>query len=311
MKWKISYILKDPRMPHFLANNYIKKKRLLKITSKPLEKAQIKLALTFDIEYDFGITKPSYNYYSVEPFLKKISKILSKQRIVATFFIQGSLISKFASYLRELVKQGHELGLHGFNHELWGYDWFTQDEMTSLETRKRAIEQGIAEFKKNGLPLPQSFRAPYMIIDNDSIKLLKEYGFKVDSSYPSYKGILPIMTKFNDLTEVPVTVNPIPKLRFNKLIPYSQYEVFNLANLLLKRDNELPNYIKEVINIQRSYQQEPYLVFLAHSWEFEELPNPPKGCEYASKKNYFLLFKKIALIRDRYLTNFFRISELI
>ena len=177
---KINYMIKDKRMPYYLPANYLKGKNLVKGFLKDSYKDRVKLVLSFDIESNFGILNSPGSSKTIELFLDSISKVLREMEVLATFFIQGDLIELFPEKLKGLADNGHELGLHGYKHENWGYDWFVKGNVPAKREKKVSLNKGLLEFEKHQLPRPVSFRAPYMVIDNESIELLKGSKFLID-----------------------------------------------------------------------------------------------------------------------------------
>ena len=60
---------------------------------------------------------PSY----LDAFVPHVVDVLNKLNLKITFFIVGrdAALEKNKDYLQELVRNGHELGNHSFNHESW------------------------------------------------------------------------------------------------------------------------------------------------------------------------------------------------
>ncbi len=306
---KIEYMLKDRRNPPYIIRSYIQNKLLTNLEREWDDAGNIKLLLTFDIEYDFYSAEHKGSN-SVRPFLDHIIELLMEERAYATYFVQGDLVRNFSEILQKLEAGKNELGLHGYAHEPWGYDWFIRDQVPSLNERRISLESSLVEFKDNKLKRPISFRAPYMVIDRVSLQLLKDYGFKIDSSAQSYKGTMPIISKTNDLLEVPVSVDPIPKIRFKRhFIPYGKYFSFNMRNLLEMSNKEFLRHIKRILRIQRLHNQDNHLVFLAHSWEFHEHSSNFREYRYCNDKNFEFLREKINLITDNFDTRFFRMKD--
>jgi hypothetical protein len=83
-----------------------------------------------------------------------------------------------------------------------------------------------------------------------------------------------------------------------------------MKNLIHISDQSLLNFIKNVLCVQKYYQQPLHLVFLAHSWEFAKISNPPRRCEYGSAENYEILLKKFNLIKNNFPIEFITMGEL-
>ena len=302
---KILSLIRDKRNPIYFPINYARaqelKHRLSSITLRP---QQIDFALTFDVEYDFGSAGKEDCRY-VEPFLTESAKLLKK--IPSTYFVQGNFVKRFSTQLRRLQQDGHEIGLHGYAHEPWGIEWFVKEEIPTRTNRERLLKRALKEFQAAKLRRPISFRAPNMAIDIESIEALSRHGFAIDSSAPSYTGILPIKSTRKNICEIPVSVNPLPEFRIKmKILPHAYYRVFNMANLCGMNDEEFLTYVDDIIKCQLLLKQKPFLVFLAHPWEFYG----NERFNYCSTKNYALLERRIELLKERFEIKFRTISQL-
>lgn len=272
---KLAGIVTDRRNPLFLPTNYLEKKRLERLirgTKVPTE-TRVELALTFDVEYDFG-SAGSRTLECAGPFLDRIASIPNDKKIHATFFVQGNLVASFSDQLRSLEGKGHEIGLHGWAHEPWGESWFVKDRVPPLHERDILLRKCLEAFEENGIRKPVSFRAPNMVIDNDSLRLLKRHGFKVDSSAASYKGAAPLITKSGGMVEVPVSADPIPEFTGKASAVFHAMNMHNIG--------EIAEISQNVVRFQLAHGAKPFLVFLAHPWEF----SGNKKFGYCSDGNY-------------------------
>lgn len=101
-------------------------------------------------------------------------RILDKHSIKSTLFTVGSLAPKIADKLKTAIKNGHRLALHNFEH------------IAPMDISPDAFK---AEVKKAKKALSDmfgtdvvGFRAPFFSLDNKRLEILKEIGFKYDSS---------------------------------------------------------------------------------------------------------------------------------
>ncbi len=101
-------------------------------------------------------------------------KILDKHNIKSTLFTVGTLAPKIADRLKKNLKNGHRLALHGHTHVAP----MDVNEETFREEVGRAKEN-LEEIFKTGV---EGFRAPFFSLDNARLDILKELGFKYDSS---------------------------------------------------------------------------------------------------------------------------------
>ena len=140
-----------------------------------------KLYLTLDLEID--------------PWTKKIPEeetirllnLLRENNMRMTVFALGRFAETNPDLLSRIVSEGHELGLHGYNHE----------RINSSTDLKQVLERSRLFIEKYH---PYGFRAPYAYLPNNAIDLLKNYGFKYDSS--SYSSTV---LNYNSFLEIPIT----------------------------------------------------------------------------------------------------------
>ena len=118
--------------------------------------------------------KVIYHYKTVEPYLAltfddgpnkiqtpKVLKILDKYDVKATFFVVGENIEYQKDILKEVDKQGHEIGNHFYHHE-------KLDELSKEEIKETIIKTNeliYSVIKKT----PKLLRPPYGIV-NDTLK---------------------------------------------------------------------------------------------------------------------------------------------
>ena len=307
-------LIMDPRMPQYLPCAKLRQLRRKELAEVNIsDNSPVLVALTFDIEYDFGSSAKEATIDAVEPFLQRLPALTKELGAVFTLFVQGDLVERFDSYFHELQAE-HELGLHGYSHELWGKEkWFLPHHPTSLPVREELLKRSMRCFSDNDLTPPASFRAPDLVADRDTLRLLEKYGFAVDSSAPSYYGVPPAPTKplgmASNLLSIPITASPVPRFQTRYFIPFTFYEVFNMARLTTTDDSHLLNYVGEVLAFQVGAGVSPHLVFLAHPWEFKEWADKGKP-GYCSSHNYELLSRKLSLLERKYRLRYVGMKEL-
>src|SRR3989344_5419671 len=108
------------------------------------------LLLSFDLEeFDIcNLNKQERNKISLEG-----SKIIKELVSESTFFITGVFAERNKEFVKSLVKDGHEIALHGLEHK---DDYFTLSKEESFERIKKGKEilEGVVGDKVVG------FRAP-------------------------------------------------------------------------------------------------------------------------------------------------------
>ena len=113
--------------------------------------------------------------------LPRLLDLLSKHDVQSTFYFTGMFTEQSPESI-ELVKgHGHEIGCHGYDHAPEkAFDMLSYEEQVNeLKKAKRVIE-GVA----GGI---ESFRAPMLRINEDTVRALEETGFFSDSSVASQR----------------------------------------------------------------------------------------------------------------------------
>jgi len=211
--------------------------------------------ISIDVEKD--IHKESYE--SVKKGLPFFAKLAKKHNIKATFFTTCDCIVKHPKVFRDLIKQGHEMAIHGYDHQRF--------DKLSLEGKKEQLKKCFAVFKKYLNINPKGFRAPQHSVDEETFKVLEENNFLYDSSLSPWNFhhiLLPQIeikfshnfgkmkpNKINKLWEIPITSFFFPLSAFTiRLLPFWLFKV----------------YLRFVSPFKTK-------VFLSHSWDFVELEN--------------------------------------
>ncbi len=102
-------------------------------------------------------------------------KILDRYNIKSTLFTVGSLAPKIYDKLKNCIDNGHRLALHSYNH-IAPMDISPEQFRTETQKAKELLKN-IFNTEITG------FRAPCFSIDDERLKILKELGFKYDSSH--------------------------------------------------------------------------------------------------------------------------------
>lgn len=143
-------------------------------------------ALTIDIEDYFMVSAFSEvvsfgdwkSYESrVEKATAEVLELLEGRNLKATFFILGWVAEHHPALVREIVRNGHDIACHGYNHRL-AYS-LSRDEFREDIRRSRGIIEDVGGKRVRG------YRAPSYSITRDSmwaLDVLIEEGFAYDSS---------------------------------------------------------------------------------------------------------------------------------
>jgi peptidoglycan-N-acetylglucosamine deacetylase len=110
--------------------------------------------------------------------IPKLLTIFSKNNIKATFFYTAEYVKLSKGSIIEVKKNGHEIGLHGWDHTHYYDKMQLKEQLYYLEKSKDFIET-----KSNSKIC--SFRAPFLRINSNTIETLELLDFKIDSSIAS------------------------------------------------------------------------------------------------------------------------------
>lgn len=201
----------------------------------------------------------------VEKNSDKILKILSEQKVKATFFVLGWIAERSPALIKKIHSAGHEIASHGYAHQLIYKQ--TPEEFRSDIRKSKSILEDITKGPVLG------YRAPTYSITKQSlwaIDILMEEGFVYDSSiFPIHhdKGGL------SDAKRYPYKIErngkmmiefPISTMKFlGQNMPFSGGGYFRMFSYgLIRRMTKKVNNEGYPVNI--------YL----HPWEFD--PEQPR-----------------------------------
>ncbi len=102
-------------------------------------------------------------------------RILDKYNIKSTLFTVGSFAPKIVDRLSENIKNGHRLALHSYEH------------IAPMDVSEETFKYEISKSKQRLDSLFDTeivgFRAPFFSLDDKRLNILKDLGFKYDSSH--------------------------------------------------------------------------------------------------------------------------------
>lgn len=272
-------IFADGRMPFYLPYTLYKQWRITKLLQKDLPSAPrvypILFSLTIDTEQDHGSSSRDHSFSTLEIFWQNFLIFAQKLNCPSTFFLQGDILSEAQksspsiSFLHQALAHGHEIGLHGYHHELWGKPtWFSAEKHLSRSQRVPFLQKALQHFKDTKLPRPRSFRAPNLIVDDATYRALEKTSFDYDSSSSVFKGANLLPHQRKGIKIVPLSTDPLPHIRWHSFFPVGEYRVLNMYQLCHQPEEVVWGMIERIIKYQQLNGIQPHLVFLAHSWEF-------------------------------------------
>ena len=164
-------------------------------------------ALTIDVEEHFqahafasAIPRDTWDRQEsrVVANTRRLIALLGEHGVRATFFVLGWVADRHPALVRDLLAAGHEVGSHGYAHELV-YELTREEFASDLARASDAIRRAAgaagvpahgAGSGVNGLLL--GYRAPAFSVTDDAswaLDVVREQGFRYDSS------VVPVVVK--------------------------------------------------------------------------------------------------------------------
>jgi len=140
--------------------------------------------MTIDVEcFSIQLNRcdPSIGKDVYDVGLPLLLDILAKYDIKGTFYFTGKMAKMFPESVKLVREYNHEVGCHGYSHSPEkAFDVLSYDEQVAeLVRAKKTIEKVAGRI--------QSFRAPALRINEDTVKALEYTGFTSDSSICSQR----------------------------------------------------------------------------------------------------------------------------
>ena len=111
---------------------------------------------------------------SVMDGLRKFIQIINKHDIKATFFIVGELIQSLQTTIRDLDRDGHDIGLHSYGHRRP----VEQDLEEFISDTKRTVSEMRSILPTNSF----GYRSPCFALDRVRLDEVVNLGLKYDAS---------------------------------------------------------------------------------------------------------------------------------
>jgi polysaccharide deacetylase family protein (PEP-CTERM system associated) len=110
----------------------------------------------------------------VEHNVERMLDLMQERGVHGTWFVLGWVAERLPELVRRIAAAGHEIGSHGFDHELVG-NLSPEQFRTDVERSKKLLEDIV------GVEVA-GYRAPCFSITDWAIDVLRELGFQYDSS---------------------------------------------------------------------------------------------------------------------------------
>lgn len=169
--------------------------------------ARCACAISFDMDADslIHIARPNDSHNRLYPIsmgrygptvaLPRILDTYRRLGLKQSFFIPGWCIENYTQTIEAILKDGHEIGHHGWIHE---------DPIVTHGYQRESFEKALAIHKTICGAYPKGYRAPVYNLTQEVIDLLVEYDFDYDSSMMADDIPYVIKTKNGELIELPV-----------------------------------------------------------------------------------------------------------
>ena len=147
--------------------------------------ARCACAITFDMDADslIHIARPKDGHDRLYPIsmgrygptvaIPRILETYRKFGLKQSFFIPGWCIEKYPDAVDMILKDGHEIGHHGWIHE---------DPVSTSGNQREWIEKALDVYAHRIGGKPKGYRAPVYNVTQEVVDLLIEHEFKYDSS---------------------------------------------------------------------------------------------------------------------------------
>ena len=147
---------------------------------------------TFTVDVEDGVSIAMRDAFSVSSeqtnrvvgLTQKILALLDENDAKATFFVLGQVAEKFPHLVKQIAGEGHELGVHGYDH-LQFFRMTRDQAFNEISSAKKRIED-ISGSEVLG------HRAPAFSITPETewgLDVIAEAGFTYDSSIMPIKGV--------------------------------------------------------------------------------------------------------------------------
>ena len=123
----------------------------------------------------------------VVPQIFDFLNLLDSEGVKATFFCVGEIAEEYSDILREILRRGHVIGCHGWDHTLLTDK--SLDQFIDETKRAKAVIERAANTRITG------YRASCFTMDREKLDALPDLGFNFDSSkirfaqHPLYRNL--------------------------------------------------------------------------------------------------------------------------
>lgn len=167
------------------------------------KKCAVMISVNLDAEFFAKIYYPDINVNkgdilrlgltSINFGLPNLLHVLARYNVKATFFIPGAVIKRHPQAVELIVKHGHEIGCHGYDHELLAH--------LTIDQQRDALQEATKLLTVAAGRAPKGFRMPEGEITEETLSLIKSMGYSYSSSLSD--DDVPYIRESSGLVELP------------------------------------------------------------------------------------------------------------
>lgn len=226
--------------------------------------------LSMDIEdwyhLDYLNDKDCDKRYVLLDGINRFNEIIEFYSIPASFFVVGELINDLSETLKGLDSKGHDLAVHGWNHArpmTMDLQSFRADVARSKQRLQDLLGKEVI-----------GYRAPCFSIDRQRLNILRDEGFKYDSSrilfneHPLYEKIN--IDGFEELSNNIFCLNNFVEFQVSTLKLCGKYFPVSGGGYLRIFPWALTRQL-----LKQYFASDDFYVLYVHPFELSSKPKPP------------------------------------
>lgn len=144
--------------------------------------AQVAVALSFDSDHETNklrdggrsINRLAWGQYGHRIGIPRILALLEKHAVPASFYVPAVTALLYPDEQRRIVEAGHEIGIHGWIHEL--------NSVLALDDERDLMMRSLDTLEKVTGKRPTGMRSPSADFSENTLQLLCDLGISYDSS---------------------------------------------------------------------------------------------------------------------------------
>lgn len=147
------------------------------------KRAAVAITVDFDAiaAWDGTAHRTSQEYLSRGEFgaeygVPRLLELLKRHDIKSDWFIPGHSADTFPDACKKIIEHGHTIGVHGYMHE------DVADPSCDYDKEAAIMERSLKALKNIGISNPKAYRSPAWNYSSNTLKILKDNGFELDSS---------------------------------------------------------------------------------------------------------------------------------